>query len=133
MTTDWQIEAACRGKPTALFYPNGRKGPGGHDPDYGPALAICGRCPVVAQCRAQAVHDGDIDERGRAVHGVIGGVAPDPRRPGKRRRAEPKHGTTAGYRQHRRLGEDACAACLDALSRYNAEWAAANRDRRRAS
>lgn len=30
------------------------------------------------------------------------------------------HGTYGGYQAHRRLGEDACAACLDANNAYKA-------------
>lgn len=40
------------------------------------------------------------------------------------------HGTNAGYLAHRRVHEDACAACLEAARIYQAEHRAANPARR---
>ena len=55
----------------------------GVDPDwfftqahYGEALAVCRRCDSADACRRRAIHYGDIDRDGVAVHGVIAGVAP---------------------------------------------------------
>jgi len=48
----WRRSAACRGLPTALFYP----------PADAPAcepLAVCARCPVRAACEQHAVAEGE--------------------------------------------------------------------------
>lgn len=41
-----------------------------------------------------------------------------------------EHGTRGGYRRHQRLGEQACRACTDAQSAYNAAAKRAQRARR---
>ena len=41
---DWALRAACRGKPTSMFFPGRGKRP---DPD---AYATCDTCPVISQC-----------------------------------------------------------------------------------
>jgi hypothetical protein len=124
----WNDDAACKGKPHEMFFPVGVRGGAGSGmmaPDYGPALAVCGMCPVVEACYAQARADHDIDSRGRAVHGVIAGVAPEEKRIGRppqpngRPAARREHGTHAGYQQHRRLKEAACEACKLAHARHN--------------
>lgn len=64
----FMADAACAGR-TELFF--------GPHPEQ--ARAICrNECPVLIECRRWAESVGDI-RRGRAVHGVIGGVAPDER------------------------------------------------------
>ena len=76
--SDWFADAACLGKGELFFAPStvGRVGRT-VDFDFGPALAICRtECPVLAQCRAWAIEAGDIDRKGRAVHGVIAGLVP---------------------------------------------------------
>jgi WhiB family redox-sensing transcriptional regulator len=47
---DWQSRAACRGMGADLFFPmNGNS--------LGPAVRICARCPVLAECRTSALDD----------------------------------------------------------------------------
>lgn len=53
VTPDWMDEAECRGA-THVMFPNGGQGRG-HSADYGPALAICARCPVLDECWAWVV------------------------------------------------------------------------------
>ena len=60
----WRDRAACKGVPTAVFFPEH-----GHQPTE--ALAICQECPVVVECAA----DG-IDEE----HGVWAGMTERSRR-----------------------------------------------------
>jgi hypothetical protein len=113
----WDERSACKGEATEVFFPAGS---GSLAPDYGPALAICAGCDVRAECYAQAVADGDIDAQGRAVFGVIAGVAPDPK--ARLPRPVARCGTQPGYKRHLRNGEDACAACLAANRRARAEF-----------
>jgi WhiB family redox-sensing transcriptional regulator len=49
---EWRRFAACRGLPTALFYPR-------PDAPAGEALAVCSRCPVRAVCEQHAVAEGE--------------------------------------------------------------------------
>ena len=52
---DWQIDAACRGMDSALFFhPEGERGPARSGRDAR-AKEICATCPVLAQCRAHAL------------------------------------------------------------------------------
>lgn len=49
----WQLNAACRGQPTDLFFPSR-----GESNDE--AKAICRQCPVTSQCLAQALELGEM-------------------------------------------------------------------------
>lgn len=49
---EWRRYAACRGLPTALFYPPA-------DAPCAEALAVCARCPVRAACEQHAVTEGE--------------------------------------------------------------------------
>lgn len=58
----WYRLAACTGLPTALFFPD----PTHPDPaSVAEAKAVCGRCPVVEQCR---------DAGASEAHGIWGGL-----------------------------------------------------------
>lgn len=46
MTPDELAQAACRGKPTSIFYPDGVA-----DALYDQARRICSTCPVIESCR----------------------------------------------------------------------------------
>jgi WhiB family redox-sensing transcriptional regulator len=61
----WRSRAACRGTNPALFYDL-------HPDAIDAAKAVCARCPVRTQCRAQAVAAGE-------EFGVWGGLAADER------------------------------------------------------
>ena len=63
----WRALAACRGETAVMFPVSDRRLPA----DYGPALALCGDCPVVEPCR---------DAGAREHHGVWGGLTPARRR-----------------------------------------------------
>ena len=51
---DWQLEAACRGEDSDLFFhPEGERGPSRLSRELA-AKSVCARCPVIAQCAAHA-------------------------------------------------------------------------------
>jgi len=67
----WMNDAPCKGHGDVFYPPSGP----GRITEYGPALAICRECPLIAKCRAWAERYGDIVD-GVALHGVIAGMAP---------------------------------------------------------
>jgi len=80
MNDDWFDNAACRGESTELFYqPDWECKDGGAPPLWtpAPALAICDRCPVVAECRKWATDTSQA--------GVWGGTTEEERRRIRRR------------------------------------------------
>jgi WhiB family redox-sensing transcriptional regulator len=69
---EWQMEGACRGAETTLFFhPEGERGPARRNRDAA-AVAICHSCPVMVQCRAHALAV-------REPYGVWGGMTEDER------------------------------------------------------
>ncbi|MHB1964223.1 MAG: WhiB family transcriptional regulator [Acidimicrobiales bacterium] len=69
----WHGRAACRGM-TGTMFP---LAPDRRPPAYGPAIAICARCPVVGPCRTAGASERD---------GVWGATTPADRRSRRRRR-----------------------------------------------
>jgi len=64
----WSRLAACRGTPTALFFPDpARPDPGG----VADAKAVCAGCPVCERCLAVGL---------REEHGIWGGLTVGERR-----------------------------------------------------
>lgn len=63
----WQRDAACRDEDPAIFFPD----KGTH---IGEAKAVCGRCPVLAQCRSWVLEN-------RIRHGIWAGLTEKERRP----------------------------------------------------
>lgn len=57
----WHMEAACRGLGPALFH-------SAKPTDKATAFTICGTCPVLDECRTDALADPRLD------HGVRGGM-----------------------------------------------------------
>lgn len=68
MTDDWTLHAACRGKPTELWFPAQ-----GDPLAVAVARRICAGCPVRAECLADALGDAE-------RHGVWGGTSARERR-----------------------------------------------------
>jgi WhiB family redox-sensing transcriptional regulator len=107
---DWMHDAECTRANPELFYPE----PAGRSVDQ--AKAVCARCTVTDQCLAFALEHGEID------YGVWGGLTVKERRQlvpsrGRGYRRNPARcGTVSGYAKHRRLGEQACYSCLDAIA-----------------
>ena len=68
----WQEPAACRAYPTEMFFhPDGERGPRRKAREAN-AKAICAACPVISQCREQAL----------ALHepyGIWGGLSEEER------------------------------------------------------
>jgi len=50
VSLDWQARAACRGMGCDLLFPTSGNA-------LGPAARICGRCPVLEECRTTALDD----------------------------------------------------------------------------
>lgn len=102
---DWTRQAACRDADTDLFFT---------DADTAKALTFCRGCPVQAQCEAYALDHGQ-------VWGVWGGTTPQQRK-GRYRHRQARCGTRAGYKAHRRKGEEPCEPCNTAHLAYQRKW-----------
>ena len=72
-TEDWYQEAACKGKPLSVFFP---------DPvDYSSARTICKLCSVSTNCLATALlEEGTVSLGMFWFHGYRGGMTPNERR-----------------------------------------------------
>jgi Transcription factor WhiB len=68
---DWRTQAACLGVDPELFFPIAGAGPV-DDTQVGAAKRVCRRCPVVAECLAEAL--------ARIPYGIAGGLTEDERR-----------------------------------------------------
>ena len=110
---DWRDRAECKDDPIPDLWfvpPGDRHG-------IAAAKAICRRCPVAAECLAEALADPNIV-------GVWGGTsevemaklrAAMPRQP-----KDIRHGTPGGHRTHRARGEESCGPCTAAAKAQNA-------------
>lgn len=68
----WQNAGACRELPSEMFFhPDGERGPSRRNRENN-ALAVCATCPVIKQCRKQALA---IQE----PYGIWGGLTEDDR------------------------------------------------------
>ncbi len=76
MGQDWRAAAACLGTDPELFFPVAETGPA-YDVQVAAAKAVCGRCPVVAECLAEAL--------ARIPYGIAGGLTEGERRALRRR------------------------------------------------
>lgn len=64
---DWQLEGACRGTDTELFFhPYGEREPSRSRRESA-AQAVCATCPVIAACRSYSL-------AAREPYGVWGGL-----------------------------------------------------------
>ena len=106
---DWREQAECKDDPIPDLWfvpPGDRHG-------IAAAKAICHRCPVAAECLAEAMAN-------PSIVGVWGGTTENQR--GRMRKGTPrplppiKHGTEGGERAHRRRGEKPCRPCQDAAN-----------------
>lgn len=109
----WQIDAACRGMDTDLFFPDRND----HDAAT-QAKAVCAVCPVSDECLTEALQVPGYD-----MCGIFGGTTDRERRAirlalgiridGVWQREKPC-GTSAAYRRHLRNNESPCPACIEA-------------------
>lgn len=119
---DWRERAACKDSltPDDWFIDAGYHGRRLTSAALAAAVdavkAICAACPSRTACLDFAIAN---DQR----EGIWGGLTERERAVMHRRKArerqEPKHGTAAGYKQHRRLGEKACESCHQANRRQS--------------
>ena len=70
-TDDWRVDAACVGSDLELFFPLGDQAH--HNAQSAKAKQVCGRCPVMATCRAWALKVGP-------EFGIFGGLTAHERR-----------------------------------------------------
>lgn len=70
---DWRTRVACADEDPELFHPVGTSGAALLQ--IAEAKAVCGRCPVMDQCRAWALAAGS-----DAAYGVWGGLSEDERK-----------------------------------------------------
>ena len=112
---DWREQSACKDDPTPDLWfvaPSDRHG-------IAAAKAICRRCPVAAECLAEAMAN-------PSIVGVWGGTTENQR--AKLRAAMPRqpkgirHGTPGGHRTHRSRGEESCGPCTAAARAQNARY-----------
>ena len=125
-------DRACRDAPLDVFFPPETDIAGSRQV----IKTYCQQCPVMDMCLDWALEkEQGVGHSGRS--GVFGGMTPRQRATeyGRRRKADGKpavkpitHGTTAGYKAHRRRDEVPCTACTaaqrDAERRRNRERAA---------
>lgn len=71
---DWMTGVPCKEAPELFFSYDLAK------QERAAGICLTG-CPRLTECKAWALHHGDIDDKGRAVHGVIAGVKPPERKP----------------------------------------------------
>ncbi|OZM80047.1 WhiB family transcriptional regulator [Pseudonocardia sp. MH-G8] len=72
----WRQRAACRDNDPDLFFPTAAPGTPAHDRQAAPAKKVCRRCPVTADCLAEAF--------ARIPNGVAGGLTEHEREQARR-------------------------------------------------
>ena len=112
---DWRDRAECKDDPTPDLWfvtPSDRHG-------IAAAKAICRRCPVAAECLAEAMAN-------PSIVGVWGGTTENQRAKIRARAPrQPKgirHGTPGGHRTHRSRGEESCGPCTAAARAQNTRY-----------
>lgn len=115
----WRDRAECKGMSPNLFYPEQGE-PVRH------IIAVCLECEVRDDCLREAMESGErlgiwggLSAKQRHRLSLTGSTSL-PREPGRNYGGRPRqpinHGTAAGYKTHRKRGEDACAECRAAWS-----------------
>ena len=125
--TDWS-DAQCLGMDDSafLFDTGDSRAPRAVREKVAAAKAVCAACPAAGRCL-----EAELDamcEWGGVTFGIRGGTDERERRRMVRARlgfmptSPREHGTDAGYNQHLRYGDDACAGCVDAHAREWQDW-----------
>ena len=123
--TEWRSRAACLDIDPELFFPAAENGPV-YDAQVAAAKDVCARCPVTAECLAEALE--------RMPYGIAGGLTAEERRT---RRSQPARVRVAPAQgrpsQHQPVGLVLLAAgrpvrdvarCLGVSERTAQRWAA---------
>ncbi|GGB48228.1 transcriptional regulator WhiB [Flexivirga endophytica] len=100
VVNDWRERAACREENPELFFPVGTTGPALDQIEQ--AKDICRHCPVLAQCLATALDNGE-------DAGIWGGTTPEERRMMRWSRAKRVAGLDAVRRELAAADADAPA------------------------
>lgn len=85
----WRQSAACLGRDDLDWWPL-------PSDRIDAQVAVCAGCPVRGECLTDAADD---------AHAIRGGLRPS------ERGIDPRCGSQAGYKAHRRAGEQPCPAC----------------------
>ena len=94
---EWRERAACRNEPPELFFPTAESGLA-YRAQVAEAKAVCGRCPVRADCLAEAL--------ARIPYGIAGGLTEHERqrlRTGTRTSTTAREGSRGGNRAPLRI------------------------------
>lgn len=124
---DWTADAACLGlssRDADPWFPDPELPRAEREYLTAKARMICGRCPVMLDCAADALHDlGKVDE-----HSMRGGMTPPElasvaRKLGLPARRQAQHGTRSKYTAgcHDGADGDACDPCKKAHRTYEHE------------
>jgi WhiB family redox-sensing transcriptional regulator len=106
---DWAVGAACRSHDPEIWFATPKDAA-----TIAEAQRICATCPVQASCVLYAKETGSTD-------GVWSGEYLD--KPAQSSR-QWVHGTDAGWKRHRRLGERPCSSCVQGHVRFGEDrWA----------
>jgi WhiB family redox-sensing transcriptional regulator len=73
---DWQLQAACRGMESALFFAPDAERARARTHRIRAAKAVCEQCPALTACRTYAVEAGE-------PFGIWGGLTEDEREPAR--------------------------------------------------
>ena len=135
----WHYDAACRGMDTEIFFDCATNAA-----NIQQAKRICSDCPVRDAC-LQAALDEEAGQRSQERHGIRGGLTHLERgahafqlqrhvlRPEAHELImdpfDPRHGTTAGYHAHRKVGDRPCPDCNEAYRVVQVEYRAAKRSK----
>ncbi len=109
-SSNWMADAACAGYPNPeAFFPRSQGRAAVVEAQE--ALAVCARCPVVAQCAAYQKATGSVGVWGSTLVSLKCARTPEAFRVSKAR-----CGTDSGYSKHLLKGEKPCHVCFAAYS-----------------
>lgn len=114
--SDWAAQASCRGTYPDTWFST--------DPaTVKVLLRVCATCPVIDECLRDAI---DIETSAEYIYGVRGGLTVGQRRAMVAAQngttSDPRCGTYAGHRAHKRLGSEPCQPCRDAYTEYHRDY-----------
>lgn len=131
----WRRRAACRDHDPQMFAGESAQA-------TRRAREVCRECPVIGECLQSAlaheetgVWGGTSEDERRALRGgdrpaAVPTPTPERAAPTPAPKGAQPCGTPAMYQRHRRRGEEACDACLEAQRRKSAQAHQRRRERR---